>query len=659
MQTLLPLIALLLLLFIVQVENKNWRGSLLSALVVWGVILTSITEFLSALKILNFAWVLVLWSIVNSILLIIFFRIHRKRGKSASNNIKLNIDELFKLPFASIILLSGIALIVIGVGVVAVMAAPNHSDSMEYHMSRVAHWIQNSSVVHYPTHTVFQLYQNPWSEFAITHLQILSGGDRFANLIQWGSMLSSIVGVSLIASQLGSNFRGQILASIVCATIPMGILQGSSTNNDYVISLWLVCFAHFTLLIIKDGAKITNISRLGASLGLAILTKGTAYIYAFPFCIWLSLWGIKNLGLRVWKPFITVLFIILAINFGHYTRNTILFGSPLGLSSAEINETFSLAIFISGVTRNLALHADIVRNLNLEKVITATTGLTEKLIQIIHFFLGLDVSDPRITSPKVAKFYVPALSLYEDTAGNPLHLLLIFVSSSILMVNKRLRKQPHLISYFAVILAGFCLFCFLFTWSPWRCRLHLPLFILFSALVGVVISKSLNYRITYFFAIILLLLSHSWVLSNSVRPLLGSDSIFNTTRIDHYFRTQKNLKAPYIETANIVKARACSNIGLTLEGTSFEYPFWRLLQQDDEKVIIRHVNVNNKSAVKVNQRPHSKFNPCVIIAVNRNEEQIEIGKNLITKNGIYSQFWSKNLPEGLVQIFIPKPGVQQ
>ena len=153
---------------------------------------------------------------------------------------------------------------------------------MGYHMSRVMHWIQQGTVAHYPTHNLKQLYQNPGSEFAITQFQLLSGGDYFANSVQWGSMVMSLVGVSLIARQLGCDRRGQLLAVVLCATIPMGILQAASTQNDYVLSLWLVCFTYFSLLIVQAGVTRSTAIYIGASLGLVILSKGTGYIYAFP-----------------------------------------------------------------------------------------------------------------------------------------------------------------------------------------------------------------------------------------------------------------------------------------------------------------------------------------------------------------------------------------
>ncbi|MDY7015505.1 MAG: glycosyltransferase family 39 protein [Cyanobacteriota bacterium] len=655
MFAILPAISLIFLSLLFQSIHQSWRESLLSALLVWGVILTAITELLSIFRALQFGWVTTLWLLTNFLIIGIYWRFYRNKTR---NRKSLKIKELFNLPLFQTIFLSGVALIVMGIGVVAIVSAPNHSDSMEYHMSRIVHWIQNHSIAHYPTHTPFQLFQNPWSEFAMMHFQILSGGDRFVNLIQWSSMLGSLVGVSLIARQLGANVRGQILATVFCATIPMGILQGSSTNNDHVVALWLVCFAYFTLLTLQEGASLANICKLGASLGLAILTKGTAYIYAFPFCLWLAFWGIKNLRWQVWKPIVGVLLIFLAINLGHYTRNVLMFASPLGLSTQETNKEFSLVIFISNFTKNLALHADIVRNLGLQKIITPLTGIVNKLIQILHNFLGIDVSDPRTMSPKSPKFFVPGLSMNEDTAGNPLHLLLIFISVAVFFINRRIKNKFYLMGYFLALLAGFSLFCFLFTWSLPRCRLHLPLFILFSPFVGVVFSQSFNYRIANVCAALLIVLSHSWVLHNGSRPLLGSKSILTTSRTEHYFNTQPSLKRPYLNAVEFIESQNCSTVGLFFEGSSFEYPLWRLFQQEGKNVKIVHINVTNESAEKADDPPEGNLKPCAVLAVTRNPNQQE--QELLDRDEIYHRTWSENWSDGkgVVQVFIQPSSIK-
>src|SRR5262249_49079834 len=166
----------------------------------------------------------------------------------------------------------------------AVAAVPTTRDSMTYHLARVAHWAQNRSVAWYPAHVLRQLHPPPWAEFAVLHLFVLAGGDRLANLVPWISIVGSVIATSLVARPLGAPPRGQILAAFVCATIPMGVLQASTTQNDYAASLWLVCLVHF-LLALDSCPGVLASAGAGASLGLALSTKGTAYVFAVPFLV--------------------------------------------------------------------------------------------------------------------------------------------------------------------------------------------------------------------------------------------------------------------------------------------------------------------------------------------------------------------------------------
>ncbi|MEL4896993.1 hypothetical protein [Crocosphaera sp. Alani8] len=629
------LVSLVLLFLIIDLKTEDVRVSLLGSLVIWGILLTFIIELLSLINAVTLSGVFINWLIVDGVLI----GIYQKTRKKHPERTPWKLNQWTKNPF-SVTLSIGLVVLALIVAVVALIYAPNHSDSMEYHLSRVVHWIQNQSVTHYPTSDLFQLYQPPWAEFAIMNFQILSGGDRFAGLIQWGSMIGSWIGISLIAKELGASPRGQILAAIVAATVPMGILQGSSTDNNYVVTFWLVCFAYYTLTIFKEGITKMNILLLGGSLGLAILTKGTAYIYAFPVAIWLGLWGIKHLRWKVWQPIFIVLVIVLLINGGHYLRNIALFASPLGAAAEKQTlGVFSPSVFIANSVKQLSLHSDIIRYLHLESIITPLTGITNKVIEIIHNLLSLDINDPLLNSPKSAKFYVPGLSTYEDTAGNPFHLMLIGLATLFYIVNKKLWRQPYLLGYLAVVFAGIFLFFGLFTWSPYRCRLHLPFFILSSAFVGVVFGKSFNSKITYVLAVLILLLSYPWLFFNDTRPLIVENGVLSQPRVEHYFITQKQYQSPYLNVSNKLQSYECSNIGLIMRGTSFEYPLWRILQLSQKPITIGHINVINESAKLASQSPHKDFKPCIILSsvrFNPNEES----KNSLTYNGkTYTQDW--------------------
>ena len=646
MLAILPITSLLLLILVSSKLFSHKREALLGGLMVWAVIVTVFTEVLSLVRGFNVVLLSLAWGIVTAGIALFLWRAYGPRLFKTAPKQWLSPYPFIDLPVTLKLSTIGMTLALLAIGITAVMAAPNHSDSMEYHLSRIMHWIQNGSVAHYPSHTIFQLYQNPWSEFAIAHLQILSNSDYLSNSVQWVSMIGCMFGVSLIAKELGAGRNGQILAAIFAGTMPMAVLQGSSTNNDHVVALWIVCFVYFALVTMRQGLGPMLLVCLGTSLGLAILTKGTAYIYAFPFCIWLLLWGIRTMGFRMVKPMVGLLAITIAINAGHYLRNFALFGTPLGSPGDETGAAFGLTYLLSNIVRNLALHADIVRNLHLDGFITPTTGLTEKVITIFHNIIGVDVSDPLITSAKETRFYVPSISLNEDNAGNPLHLAIILLSSGLLLLNSRLQQRRRLFLYWLTTTATFLLFCQLLTWSTARCRLHLPIFVLFAALVGTVIGYSLNHRLVNLLTIFLVLLSFQWVLNNEIRPLTGKNSIFVTPRTSEYFTSQPALEEIYANAASEVNNQSCTNIGMVYENISFEYPQWRLLEAPRRGLRLQHIDVDNESKALETAPRYRQFAPCLVMKTVTHDPDTALEPELEINGQRYREIWQQNKERG-------------
>ncbi len=646
MLVIFPIVSLVLLVLISSKLFHYKREALLGALMAWAVIVTVLTEVLSLVRGFNTVFLTLAWLLVTAGLAFFLWQAYGPRLIKAAPKYWLNPYPFIDLPVTLKLSTVGITLALLAIGVTAVMAAPNHSDSMEYHLSRIMHWIQNGSVAHYPSHNIFQLYQNPWSEFAIAHLQILSSSDYLSNSVQWISMIGSTFGVSLIAKELGAGRNGQILAAIFAGTMPMAVLQGSSTNNDHVVTLWMVCFVYFALVTMRQGLRPILLVCLGTSLGLAILTKGTAYIYAFPFCIWLLIWGIRRLRWRMVKPMVGILAIAIAINVGHYFRNYALFGTPLGSPGDETGAAVGLTYLMSNVVRNLALHADIVRNLHLDGFITPTTGLTEKAITIFHNIIGVDVSDPAITSAKEARFYVPSISFNEDKAGNPLHLVIILITSGLLLVNGRLQQRRRLFVYWLTTTATFLLFCQLLTWSSSRCRLHLPIFVLFAALVGTVLGNSLNRRVVNILTVFLVLLSFQWVFNNNIRPLTGENNIFATPRSSEYFTTQPALEQIYTNAANEINNQSCANLGMLFENISFEYPHWLLLNAPRRGFKIQHVNLANESEPLSSRPRYSRFEPCLIMKTASRDIDAPLESELQVDGQAYREIWQQTEDTG-------------
>ena len=124
---------------------------------------------------------------------------------------------------------------------------PNNWDSMTYHLSRIQYWIQNSGVHFFDTNNFRQNLFSPLSEFVILHTQILSNTDIFANSVQWFCFIINMIIVSLICKEFYLSRTLQMLSAFFVCSMPIAILQSSSTQNDLVLSTFILLFYYYQL----------------------------------------------------------------------------------------------------------------------------------------------------------------------------------------------------------------------------------------------------------------------------------------------------------------------------------------------------------------------------------------------------------------------------
>lgn len=620
-----------ILFLIFQKIDKCWRSAILSAAIVWGVIVALSTEIFSLFRLLTFEWVFGLWLIANILGLMVYLKF---------KPVKPIFEKSQEEKFSSVLvgLLGGVLFIFAGVGLIAVVAPPNNWDSMTYHMSRVAHWMQNRSVEHYPTSYVPQLYHPPGAEFAIMHFQILSGGDRYANLVQWLSMVGSAIAVSLIAKQLGANGRGQVFAAVFAATLPMGILQGSSTQNDYAVCFWVVCFVSCGLAGLWAGITGFNTFKIGASLGLALLTKTTAYIFCLPFIIWFVVGGIKSFRGKMLQPILLIAAVTCVLNVGHFWRNYDLFGYAIGAPESFTKEykieAITLPTFLSNVIRNLAMQAG--------TRISRINGAIVGVINVLHRILGVATNDARITWPPGQVFAIATPSFNENTATNPIHFWLTFGAIALIFKTPSLRKTKIVVTYLIAVIMTFLLLCLLLKLQPWHSRHHLSIFVLFSPIFGLAVSQLSNHKNANYLVAILIFMSLPWIFHNNFRPLLGDSNIFNSSRRELYFRSRPKIEVAYNTAVDFVKAQNCTNIGLSFWAkNAWEYPLWVMFPEPGKPAPrIEHIStIDPVVKKKLNSEPYKSFIPCAIIYSPTKNDGRQ-GKEMVVKNQTYVQKWS-------------------
>jgi hypothetical protein len=603
-----PALAFILLIAAARPRCPDWRTALLAAAVVWGVVVVVVTETLSPVHALRFGALLAVWLAVDAVLA---WRVWRDRRAS----VPVRPVGGLGLGWLDGALLLGTAVLAAMVGLVALMAPPNTYDAMTYHMSRVAHWAQNGSVEHYPTAILRQLFQPPWAEFAILQSYVLTGGDRLANLVQWFSMLGSLAAVSLVAKHLGGSRRAQILAAVVAATIPMGVVQASGTKNDYVAAFWLTCLAVFVLVLNGQprGAPVAVWAVLvGGALGLALLTKATAFLFAAPFVVWACVARLGRDGWHVWRVMAGLVLVAVAVNAGYLARNVARWGVPFGPFRegpyAYVNASPGVRSTISVAIRNVGLH--------LGTPWSEVNALTDAAIRAVHRAMGLDIDDPATTWWRT-HFEVSHPRRQEDRMSNGLHLALVLVAGLALLSGRRLRTTDR-VTYATALVAGFVLFAAVLRWQPWHSRLQLPLFVLGAPLIGILLDRRTTTAVVI--ASALMMEAVVAVLVNEPRPLRAA---LRQPRTEQYFRARLDLRAPYTEAVRLLIGRRCAHVGLHLGGDDSEYPLWAMMRHSLPKVRLEHLVDLSVPGGHLHYRDVGPSHPCGIFAT-RAPERIEI-----------------------------------
>lgn len=575
----------------VRLKFDNPLIGILDALVKGHIVLFAFiavsTEILSLFNGISFPALLAAWLLLLFVCFVSVYRLLKKHGFS--------LPVFHGITPLTAILVGSIVFIISTTFSAAIFYPPNNWDSMTYHMPRVAHWISNNNISYYPTEISAQNYQMPLAEFAIMHVQILAGCDIYANLVQWVSFLVLICLGFLIAGELGLSKRQQFISAIVVATLPMAILQASSTQNDLVVSSFLMSFGLF-MLRLRDKLSSENVLIASISLGLALMTKGTAFLYGAAIGMSLAVpvvMGCKYDLRRFLKATVTlslVVFIALLLNTGHFWRSYHLYGHPLSTGGERYsNENITAATFMSNILRNGALHLG-----------TPYNQINRYQFSALKVVLGSELNNPK-TTWKGESFRIP-YSRHEDTAGNLIHMLIALFGVVLLLVTWGRGYFTKVIWYAVGILLGAVLYCLILKWQPWNSRLHTPLFALAAPLMAIIITADLG-RVrkcmSYVIILCMVLYSLPFALANESRSLVSLE--WNRDdRMKLYFINRKNLFDDYKSAMNILGDADNDEVGLYLDEDEddWEYPFWAFAgrkEKNGKTMTFRHVGVNNVS----------------------------------------------------------------
>jgi 4-amino-4-deoxy-L-arabinose transferase-like glycosyltransferase len=478
--------------------------------------------------------------------------------------------------------------------VIALLAAPNNYDSQTYHLPRIEHWVAQRTVAFFPTAIHRQVTLAPGSEYLLLHLRLLTGGDVFYNLVQWGAGAGCLLVASRIAAQLGGGTRAQLITAFVAGTTPMVTLQATSTQTDLMAAFWAACVASIALDGLRRRADLGAVLALGAGTGLAAVTKNTGLLGAVPMLI---LWGVAQLRLARQREMVrraavtcaasvVVLIVAAAIVGPFLARVNAEFGNPLG--PPQLRDSIPMQRHDPAA---IAVNALRVGHTALDTPIGPLRRASASAIVDVAHLLGVDPQDRRITFGSTS-FPVRAWYPDEDRVSFPISGALAIVAATACLARPRRTAPEHALrlrGYAGAVALAVLLYVATVKWQPWGNRLLLFALVLACPLIGVWLEAALCRRRTAgrarktALAVVTVLSVAALAATLSIgygypRRLVGTDSLFTLDRWQERFVRRPQWAAEFQWAAAGVRAADARRVGLVQQNDNWEYPWWLLLR---------------------------------------------------------------------------------
>jgi hypothetical protein len=615
---------------------KNTKELVVTTLLLISSFVVLITEFLSLFESLNLISVAISWTLF--CLLLIYILLRDIKGtffilKSYKSLVFGGYRgfNLYEKTLLWLILIGLLLLLFQGL-----IYPPNNWDSLTYHLSRIMYWLSNESLDHFPTHIIRHLYQPPFAEFLVLNLNLLNGNDYLSNSVQWLFLVFTLVSTWSLLDFFHVNRFYKLLAALLIITIPAVELQSSTTKNDIVCGFFIITALNFSIRTYYE-TVLKNFIFFGLVIGLGILTKGTAYLFLAPiivlFGIFMLIKLIQTKNLKILLHGFFLIFIVLMINIGHYSRNYKVDGNLLNIDKTEstsyANENRSTKLLISNLLKNAGLHLGYPFH-----------DEYDNIIRIIHEKMGYSINNPDANYYGMPYEVAPKIITHEDYATNLIHFILILISffATLIFGFKNAKKNRKLLLLMFIIASQIFLFAGFLKWQPWHTRLHIPIFLLSITFVIIVANQLKWFRYILFSSIPLLVYSFCfYFVYNNTRPIITNAKYtknlhLKEDRFNKYFANQPHLRNEYSAILDAINHNHSKKIGFML--SDWEYPL--LYNFYYNRISILAINVNNIS----NKIPQNTENIDAIISNKPKTDFIIFkGKKYLNQNLNHSYIW--------------------
>ncbi len=464
---------------------------------------------------------------------------------------------------------------------------PNNYDSMTYHLTKVAYWLQHRSLSPFPTFD-YRLTSFPFNaELLLLWTMVAAKADCYCGFIQFFCyLLSGTLVYKCSRHYLKAGAVSSLTTMLIWYSLPEVVLQSTSTQNDLVVAYFLMFSLVYLLCSTTNPEKYLPVSAV--ALAVAIGTKLTALFFLIPFIIIIVYLSIAGAWLRkrifLWGAVFIVAFLI----FGAYTfiQNYTDYRDPIVYVREKRAKVFSQSpqSFVTKSSRHL--HNMMTNQSGMDVYAPAYAHYYNALINKIsaRVFRAIERVFPYDPGPRYPgyplykfKSGVQTFALDEDNAffgsvGMVMVLVVLYVlfTAPIRLFIKRINTDSRYF-IFAFLFAGYLIpMSHIMRWDPWISR-----YMITGVLAGMpVLALLFESRISF------LKKAGSIVVIYSIMALLPATFLNVKKPLYELHNDKLTLRCIFFRDREIIIRQfnrlvpPHAKIGLALWGDSWTYPLF-------------------------------------------------------------------------------------
>ena len=472
------------------------------------------------------------------------------------------------------------------------LSVPTTTDSHVYRLSRMLYWNQNHSLIQKEPLTSHE-YMPIFPELIALLIFVITNNVHFLFLTQYLSYLILI----LVIYRMNQDKDYAFPLTILIASIPIIVLQASSTQTDVLLTALLVTGYFY---ISQNNQRLYH-TILGAILfGLALSTKTNAIFLLPIFLTFFTQQKIIKKG---------VLFVLISL----LTFLPFLFRQIYMYNRIQHNPTYSVFVqpdyLINAVVPNL------FRNIVMHFPMLTASSVITKYSYSFFKLIRLPLDEPRTTWPDTPFSFSSYPIPHEDLAPAPLHVLLILFY---LIFTKK--KSTNVV----VLALCFLLFSTVMRWQPYHIRLQIP-FLVFGTIFVVpkiwIVHKLFIKWIAGFsfisgIIVIIFNITRPVVLLSDI-PILQTFqtdfqqvSIFSRADTAQLFISRPYWERPYSDAVHFLSQSNIKNVKLNFYD-EYYFPFMHLLYSADPSItFLTKYDPNSDATVITSKSPIDQTGEC-------------------------------------------------